>query len=257
MCRSPRRSAAEPCGCQPCRPDAGFPRRPLESGLPRLSKQAPWPSRRSRAEGSEGGLNMAVRNQSLRSSMIWAVIGAALAVLVGVIVWSSYFRGTHISSRGALCQPRSVTPPGNVTDAYDRRALSLGPVLYLPLSNPSSGTVQDLSGNGNNGVYLPGQDPPATAHLPNGDPAASFDGRQQYVQVPSASTLSVTVPAACRCRRGSPPEPFSFRKKRERATCIFWARGRRESRSMRSGCIHVLTPNLRYARIVYRRTRSI
>lgn len=135
---------------------------------------------------------MIVRNQSLHRTITWAAIGAVLAVLAGVLVWSSFFRGTHISSRSALCQPRSVTPPSTVTDTYDRQVLSLGPVLYLTLGQPSSGTGQDISGNGNNGVFLPAKNPPAVTHLPNGDAAASFDGQRQYVQVPSASTLSVT-----------------------------------------------------------------
>jgi hypothetical protein len=78
-----------------------------------------------------------------------------------------------------------------VTDTYDRQVLSLGPVLYLTLGHPASGTEEDLSGNGHNGTYYPFGDRPALATLPNGDPAASFNGVNQYLQVPSASALSV------------------------------------------------------------------
>jgi hypothetical protein len=41
-------------------------------------------------------------------------------------------------------------------------------------------------------VYLPAGNHPAVATLPNGDPAASFNGVNQYVQVPSVSALSVS-----------------------------------------------------------------
>ena len=136
---------------------------------------------------------MEVQNQILRRTLVWAAMGAALAVLVGAIVWASYFLGKQVSSSsGAACRPTSVTPSKSVTDIYDRWVLSLGPVMYLPLGHPSSGTEQDLSGNGHSGVYLPANDPPGLAHLPNGDPAALFDGVRQYVQVPSASVLSVS-----------------------------------------------------------------
>ena len=49
-----------------------------------------------------------------------------------------------------------------------------------------------MSGNGNMATYLPVNDVPAQATLPNGDPAAEFNGLGQYAQVASASTLSVT-----------------------------------------------------------------
>ena len=142
--------------------------------------------------------------------MVWAVMGAVLLLLAGVLVWSSYFRGVHVSSNSALCQPKSVTPPSSVTDTYDRQALSLGPALYLPLGHPSSATEQNLAGTGNNGVYLPAQDPPAVVKLPNGDPAASFDGRQQYVQVPSASTLSVTYSGCLSVQAWISPRALQF-----------------------------------------------
>jgi Concanavalin A-like lectin/glucanases superfamily len=85
-----------------------------------------------------------------------------------------------------------VNPPGGVTDAYDRQVLSLGPVLYLTLGHPSSRADQDLSGNGGIATYLPADDPPGPATLPNGDMAAQFNGLNQYAQVRSSPVLSIT-----------------------------------------------------------------
>jgi hypothetical protein len=90
-----------------------------------------------------------------------------------------------------LCQARSVTPPRGVADAYDRKVLSLGPIAYLTLGSPSAATEPDLSGNHHTGVYMPANDAPAKATLPNGDTAAQFGGQRQYLQVLSAAGLSV------------------------------------------------------------------
>jgi hypothetical protein len=118
-----------------------------------------------------------------------------MAGLVVVTVWVAVGHRHPAADRTAatnLCQARSVAPPGQVTDVYDRQVLSLGPLLYLTLGHPSSPTEPDLSGNGHAGTYLPAHDAPATATLPNGDTAAEFNGRGQYLQVPSAAGLSVT-----------------------------------------------------------------
>jgi hypothetical protein len=84
-----------------------------------------------------------------------------------------------------------MTPPAAVTGGYDRQVLSLGPAAYLTLGNAASGSAPDLSGNSLDGTYFPRGNPPAAATLPNGDPAAKFDGLGQYLQVPSAPQLSV------------------------------------------------------------------
>jgi hypothetical protein len=78
-----------------------------------------------------------------------------------------------------------------VSDRYDRQVLSLHPVLYLTLGESSSALEPDLSGNGYNGIYMPYTQRPDVARLPNGDPAAVFNGIGQYVQVPSARQLSI------------------------------------------------------------------
>jgi Concanavalin A-like lectin/glucanases superfamily len=121
------------------------------------------------------------------------VLSGALLILAGVAacgVGSSRNRPAGIVEDDS-CRPRSADPTTQVADNYDRQVLSLGPVLYLTLAHPSSPTEADLSGNGNTATYLPANDRPAQATLPNGDPAAEFNGLGQYVKVASASTLSV------------------------------------------------------------------
>jgi hypothetical protein len=90
------------------------------------------------------------------------------------------------------CAPRPVQPSAQVTDRYDRQVLSLDPSLYLTLGKQSSAIEPDLSGQGHAGVYEPGPDPVKFATLPNGDLATVFNGSGQYVQVPSAASLSIT-----------------------------------------------------------------
>jgi hypothetical protein len=77
-------------------------------------------------------------------------------------------------------------------DVYDRRVVSLHPVLYLALGNPVAAVGPDLSGHGHDGVYELSHLRPAVARLPNGDPATVFNGDHQYVEVPSSNALSVT-----------------------------------------------------------------
>ncbi|MDP3543605.1 MAG: Ig-like domain-containing protein [Elusimicrobiota bacterium] len=71
--------------------------------------------------------------------------------------------------------------------AYDQTALSLGPVMFLN-TDPASAPA-DLSGNGHVGSFKGGI--PASATMPNGEKAASFNGSNQYFSVPSSPKLSV------------------------------------------------------------------
>jgi len=126
-------------------------------------------------------------------SVVWrASMVIGLAIVVVLVVLFSFSHIIHSSSpQKNLCVPESETPSSAVKDAYDRQVLSLAPVLYLPLAPPWTGAANDLSRSDYSSAYLPAGHPPATVKLPNGDSAASFNGVNQYVQVPSESTLSV------------------------------------------------------------------
>src|ERR1022692_1513938 len=119
-----------------------------------------------------------------------------IAVLITIF---AVVAGIHISSRnsadfGGVSRGRfPMAVPARVGDAYDDQVLALHPVLYLTLGDASTGEARDLSGNGLDGLYLPRRSLLASSRLPNGDFAASFDGRDQYVEVRSSRQLSVTL----------------------------------------------------------------
>jgi Concanavalin A-like lectin/glucanases superfamily len=134
-----------------------------------------------------------VKSLAAWSPKNWRVAGIVALVGAGVVI-----SGAALSQHGRAagngvdsCQPQAATPGSQVTDSYDRQVLSLGPVAYLTMSNPQSRAEPDLSGHGHTGTYFPPGDLPGTVPLPNGDPAANFDGQGQYLQVPSAAELSI------------------------------------------------------------------
>jgi hypothetical protein len=144
------------------------------------------------------------RRRAARAASPAVKVSAAIAVmsvlLAGAATWRLAERrgAATTAGKGVPTVARSGwsrasrTPPARSADAYDRQVLSLGPVLYLTMAHPLAGTEEDLSGHGHDGSYLPRNRWPDQVRLPNGDEAADFDGRDQYLQVPSADALSVT-----------------------------------------------------------------
>jgi len=80
-----------------------------------------------------------------------------------------------------------AAPDARAASPYDQAALNLRPVMYLNM-DPAAAPV-DLSGNGHAGSYIGGV--PASATMPNGEKAPSFNGINQYLTVPSSPKLSV------------------------------------------------------------------
>jgi hypothetical protein len=78
--------------------------------------------------------------------------------------------------------------PGSagVLSAYDEMVLGDGPVAYWRMADPS-GREPDLTVNGNDGRY---DSPPPFTAMPNGDPAADFDGESLSI----ASSASLSIP---------------------------------------------------------------
>jgi Concanavalin A-like lectin/glucanases superfamily len=134
----------------------------------------------------------------------WPLAVGALVVLVGVLAWQLMSLGSRSpggsgaadkrvkpGAAGDSCSTRPDRLSAGIADRYDRQVMSLSPVLYLPLAGSSAGAVEDLARHGHQGTYVGGP-PPGAIRLPNGDSAMVFDGRGQYVEVPSAATLSIT-----------------------------------------------------------------
>lgn len=80
-----------------------------------------------------------------------------------------------------------AAPHAHAASTYDQTALGLRPVMMLNM-DPAAAPV-DLSGNGHTGTYMGGT--PASATMPNGEKAPSFNGSSQYLTIPSSPKLSV------------------------------------------------------------------
>lgn len=70
---------------------------------------------------------------------------------------------------------------------YDAVVLADDPDVYWTMSGTQTGTEFDLGEAGIDGTYTGA---PAVTTLPNGDPAADFDGATQYFEAPDAPELS-------------------------------------------------------------------
>jgi hypothetical protein len=141
-----------------------------------------------------------MRTTSVRGSLSnlqkLSAISGAMFVLAGISACATVGKkalvgnGADVGSRqqGAARLPNQAA----TSDAYDQQVLSLDPALYLTFNDPSAPTQEDLSGHGHTATYLPVNNPPGKVTLPNGDVTAEFNGQNQYAQVPSSHSLSVT-----------------------------------------------------------------
>ena len=142
--------------------------------------------------------------------------GMAALVTMGVVTGCVGATGNHArgdvkaSTVSSACQPKSAIPPGNVTDFYDRRVLSYAPVMYLTMAHHAKGSETDLSGHGHTGTYLPAGQLPGGTALPNGDQVTLFNGRGQYLEVPSASSLSVPATGCLTVQAWVRPDVLQF-----------------------------------------------
>jgi hypothetical protein len=91
--------------------------------------------------------------------------------------------------------------------SYDRTVLDDGPVAYWTMASPRSGTEKDRTGNGHTGTYF-GR--PAAIRLPNGDTAADFDGRTEYLQVRDAPALSTATTGMLTLEAWMRPDALEF-----------------------------------------------
>jgi hypothetical protein len=146
----------------------------------------------------------------------WLVIGAlVLALLIGLAAWTRA-RGSGPGGGGAPGAAGdggalpAVSTPGRRDDAYDRRVLSLKPVLYLPLNDPAAAAATDLSDARHTAAYQPGGGRLGTARLPNGDLATLFDGDGQYVNVTSAKELSASTTGCLTVEAWIRPDVLQF-----------------------------------------------
>jgi hypothetical protein len=102
---------------------------------------------------------------------------------------------------------QSVPPSpgeGPAGHGYDERVLADGPVAFWTLS----ATARDAAPGRHDGEYRGGE--PRQVTLPNGDPAARFDGISQYVEIPTARAFSVTTTGALTWEVWLRPDTLDF-----------------------------------------------
>jgi Concanavalin A-like lectin/glucanases superfamily len=90
---------------------------------------------------------------------------------------------------------------------YDSAVLADQPVAYwgvnmAPVSEP------DLTGNGHDGTYQGGT--PPRVLMPDGDPAADFDGATQFLTVPSSAAFSIPTTSALTWEGWIRPDVLQF-----------------------------------------------
>ena len=106
-----------------------------------------------------------------------------------------------------LCPLRSAF----AASQYDTAVLQDNPTLYLRMSAlGTQHTEMDRSGNSRNGKYFPQTAIFSKTQLPNGEAATVFDGVNQYVEVSSASTLSVRRGGALTLEAWIRPDVLNF-----------------------------------------------
>ncbi len=111
---------------------------------------------------------------------------------------------------------------------YDTAVLADNPALYLRMSAPGTQRMErDRSGNSRHGKYFPQTATFSKTQLPNGEAATEFDGVNQYVEVSSASALSVRRGGALTLEAWIRPDVLNFPND-ERDGYVHWA-GKGES----------------------------
>jgi hypothetical protein len=76
----------------------------------------------------------------------------------------------------------------DASSSYDQGIINDHPVAFWN-ANPTGNTEIDLTGNGNTGTYQGGS--PGVSVMPNGEPAALFNGSTEYLTIPSNRSFSI------------------------------------------------------------------
>jgi hypothetical protein len=103
--------------------------------------------------------------------------------------------------------------------SYDATVLEDGPSAYWTMGSPRDDTEKDRTGNNHTGTYA-GR--PAVTTLPNGDTAADFDGKTEYLQVKDAAALSPATRGVLTLEAWMRPDALDFPKKEEGRGYLHW-----------------------------------
>jgi hypothetical protein len=109
----------------------------------------------------------------------------------------------------------SVAPPAS----YDATVLADEPSAYWSMESPRSGSEKDHTDNKHTGIYF-GR--PGATKLPNGDTAADFDGKAEYLQVADAAALSPATRGVFTLEAWMRPDALKFPDKEEGKGYLHW-----------------------------------
>jgi hypothetical protein len=115
-----------------------------------------------------------------------------------------------------------TTADGSVVLArasYDATVLEDRPSAYWTMGSPRDGTEKDRTGNNHAGTYV-GR--PAATTLPNGDTAADFDGKTEYLEVKDAAALSPATRGVLTLEAWMRPDALDFPQKEEGRGYLHW-----------------------------------
>jgi len=103
--------------------------------------------------------------------------------------------------------------------SYDATVRDDRPAAYWTMGSPRDRTETDHTGNNHTGNYV-GR--PAATTLPNGDTAADFDGRTEYLEVKDAAALSPATRGVLTLEAWMRPDDLDFPEKEEDRGYLHW-----------------------------------
>jgi hypothetical protein len=103
--------------------------------------------------------------------------------------------------------------------SYDKTVREDGPVAYWTMGSPRNDTEKDQTRNKHTGTYV-GR--PAATTLPNGDTAADFDGKTEYLQVKDADALSPATRGVLTLEAWMRPDDLTFPEKEDKKGYLHW-----------------------------------
>jgi hypothetical protein len=112
-------------------------------------------------------------------------------------------------------EPVAAAPPAS----YDKTVREDRPSAYWTMGSPREATEKDRTGNKHTGTYF-GR--PAATTLPNGDTAADFDGKTEYLQVKDAAALSPATRGVFTLEAWMRPDDLAFPEKEDTKGYLHW-----------------------------------
>jgi hypothetical protein len=103
--------------------------------------------------------------------------------------------------------------------SYDTTVLADKPSAYWTMGSPRSATEKDRTNHRHTGTYF-GR--PAVTKLPNGDTAADFDGKAEYLQVKDAAALSTATKGVLTLEAWMRPDALTFPVEGDKMRYMHW-----------------------------------